>query len=192
MTISMRQNPDLITKCESYGYLSTRHSTRALQDNACLTYIISVQEWECRNQRTSLTTCKGHSLQYRAFGYRFYRMESLWSKSKVLSAFGRWRGLLNHRAFTVRARRSSELGFVVSTSVTHQAIYEYHLQNITSRKIVITKSHESKIPNTTCYGKLTLTPHIPTLSTFPLLLKSNMVNATTPAPLSLSAAVPPT
>lgn len=41
-------------------------------------------------------------------------------------------------------------------------------------------------------NKLTLTPHIPTLSTLPRRLKSNMVNATTPAPLSLSAAVPPT
>jgi hypothetical protein len=41
-------------------------------------------------------------------------------------------------------------------------------------------------------NKLTLTPHIPTLSTLPRRLKSNMVKATTPAPLSLSAAVPPT
>jgi len=39
---------------------------------------------------------------------------------------------------------------------------------------------------------LTLTPHIPTLSTLFLLRKSNIVRATTPAPLSLSAAVPPT
>ena len=39
---------------------------------------------------------------------------------------------------------------------------------------------------------LTLTPHMPTLSTLFLLRKSNIVRATTPAPLSLSAAVPPT
>ncbi len=38
----------------------------------------------------------------------------------------------------------------------------------------------------------TLTPHIPTRSTFPRRRRSNMVSATTPAPLSLSAAFPPT
>jgi len=40
--------------------------------------------------------------------------------------------------------------------------------------------------------ELTLTPHIAIRSTFPLLRRSNIVRATTPAPLSLSAAVPPT
>ena len=52
---------------------------------------------------------------------------------------------------------------------------------------------EARTTTTTAFTQqLTLTPHIPTLSTFPLLLRSNIASATTPAPLSLFAALPST
>ena len=48
-------------------------------------------------------------------------------------------------------------------------------------------------PSTEFRGEgLTFTPHIPILSTLSLLLRSNMANATTPAPLSLDDAMPST
>lgn len=51
---------------------------------------------------------------------------------------------------------------------------------------------EARTTTTAFTQQLTLTPHIPTLSTFPLLLRSNIASATTPAPLSLFAALPST